>query len=208
LIVAPALRQSQENFRKILSFLEGMDERPSLVEDTKLSLTLDNKSRILSLPGGNEGRTIRGFSGPDLVVEDESARCSDELYGAIFPMLASNFRGRLILCSTPWGKRGHFYKIWTEESGWLKVEAIGPDNPRIDPGYLMEARKGLGDWLYRQEFLGEFVETEDQIFIRDLIEQMIDSQVQPLFRKQVMEQAARPGLVDKDVKPLSLEAGT
>src|SRR5512137_2818449 len=59
LIIAPALRQSQENFKKILDFIDQMDESLPLLEDTKLSLQTETGSRILSLPGGNEGRTVR-----------------------------------------------------------------------------------------------------------------------------------------------------
>jgi len=88
LIIAPSLRQSQENFLKIREFIDRLDKVPRFGESTKLSLKFETGSRILCLPGGNEGKTIRGFSRPDVIVEDEAAQCSDELHYAIMPMMA------------------------------------------------------------------------------------------------------------------------
>ncbi len=40
---------------------------------------------------------------------DEAARVSDELYRAVRPMLATS-GGRIVLLSTPFGKRGFFFR--------------------------------------------------------------------------------------------------
>jgi len=177
LIVAPALRQSSENFKKVLEFLDRLEGSRDLREDTKLSLQLANGSRILSLPGGNEGATIRGFSRPDIIIEDEAGRCSDELYHALRPMLAANPRGRLILASTPWGQRGHFYKIWTELEGWQKVRVIASENLRIDPRFLEEEKKALGPWIFAQEYEGEFVANETQLIDIDMIKRALNPDI-------------------------------
>jgi hypothetical protein len=70
---------------------------------------MKNGSRIVSLP--SKEANIRGFSGVSLIIEDEASRVGDDLYLAMRPMLAVN-QGRLILMSTPWGKRGHFFEAW------------------------------------------------------------------------------------------------
>ena len=46
LLVSPSLRQSSELFRKVGEQLKKLQCKPKLVEDNKLSCTLDNKSRI------------------------------------------------------------------------------------------------------------------------------------------------------------------
>ncbi len=181
LLVSPSLRQSSELFRKVQDLLKTLPEeqQPELVEDNKLSLTMKNKSRIVSLPG-SEG-TIRGFSGAALIVEDEAARVPDELYFAVRPMLAVS-GGRLILMSTPFGKRGHFFKEWTEGGDtWERIMITAHDCPRISPEFLKEERQALGDWWFRQEYLCEFVETEDQLFTYDQIMTAITGEVKPLF---------------------------
>lgn len=109
LLISPSLRQSGELFRKVVAHLRTLEHEPSLTESNRLSLALENGSRIVSLPG-SEG-TIRGFSGAALIVEDEAARVDDALYYAVRPMLAVS-GGRLILMSTPFGKRGHFFETW------------------------------------------------------------------------------------------------
>src|SRR5215212_3822081 len=86
LCLAPALRQSQELFGKVLGFYRDLG-RPILPQaERKLSLDLQNGSRIITLPGTE--KTIRGFSGADLLIVDEASRVDDELYFAIRPMLA------------------------------------------------------------------------------------------------------------------------
>jgi len=179
LLVSPSLRQSSELFRKVQGLLNQLDERPELTEDNKLSMTLTNKSRIVSLPG-SEG-TIRGFSGAALIVEDEAARVPDDLYFAVRPMLAVS-GGRLILMSTPFGKRGHFFKEWTEGGDtWERIQITAHDCPRINPEFLEEERQALGDWWFRQEYLCEFVETVDQLFTYDQVMTAITEEVKPLF---------------------------
>src|SRR5215218_6288997 len=107
LCLAPALRQSQELFGKVLGFYRNL-ERPVLPQaERKLSLELENGSRIVTLPGSE--KTIRGFSGAALLILDEAARVADELYFAVRPMLAVS-GGALMLLSTPFGKRGIFYE--------------------------------------------------------------------------------------------------
>src|SRR5215211_2384118 len=109
LCLAPALRQSQELFGKVLGFYRDLGRPVSAQAERKLSLELENESRILTLPGTD--KTIRGFSGVDLLIVDEASRVADELYFAVRPMLAVS-GGALIMLSTPNGKRGVFYEEW------------------------------------------------------------------------------------------------
>ncbi len=61
LLVSPSLRQSRELFGKVQDFMKGLDTQPKLDEDNRLSMSLDNGSRVVALPGDHA--TIRGFSG-------------------------------------------------------------------------------------------------------------------------------------------------
>src|ERR671913_1383039 len=106
LCLAPALRQSQELFGKVLGFYRDLGRPVTSAAERKLSLELENGSRIVTLPGSE--KTIRGFSGTSLLVLDEAARVEDGLYFAVRPMLAVS-GGALMMLSTPYGKRGVFY---------------------------------------------------------------------------------------------------
>jgi len=178
LLVSPSLRQSSELFRKVGVQLDRLKMKPKLLENNKLSCIFDNKSRIVSLPS-SEG-TIRGYSGANLIIEDEASRVDDELYRAIRPMLAVS-NGRLILMSTPFGKRGHFYKEWSEGLGWEKIQIKADECPRISTEFLEEEKRSLGEWWFKQEYMCEFVETIDQIFSYQYIDKSLSDDVKPLF---------------------------
>ena len=180
LVLAPALRQSQELFQKILGALRdlgtGIPVSPSA--ERRLSLDLENGSRILTLPGSE--KTIRGFSAVSLLIMDEASRVPDELYFAVRPMLAIS-NGSLVMLSTPYGKRGVFYEAWESPVGWEKFQVTAHEVDRITPEFLEEERASLPPFIFRQEYECSFEETEDQIFTTDLIDRAVTSEVKPLF---------------------------
>jgi hypothetical protein len=180
LLLAPALRQSQLLFRSVKATLHALGEGvPPVVEETALTLELANGSRIVTLPGKEQ--TVRGFSSVSLLVVDEASRVADPLYQAVRPMLAVS-GGRIVLLSTPAGKRGFFHHEWTEGGpDWQRILITAHDVPRIDPAWLAAERDRIGDWWFRQEYLCEFVETDDQVFGYDLVMSAISNEVQPLF---------------------------
>ncbi len=183
LLLSPSLRQSQELFRKLKDVYNALDS-PSLtqpIEESALRTEFDNGSRIIALPG--KEATIRGFSGVSLLVVDEASRVPDELYQAIRPMLAVS-GGRIVLLSTPFGKRGFFYSEWTDGQDWQKVKITADQCPRINAEWLERERQMIGDWWYLQEYFCEFVETNDQVFSYDDIQAALDSEIRPLFPKE------------------------
>jgi len=178
LLVSKAQRQSAELFAKVSGFLKSLDPAPGFEADNTLSCKLANGSRIISLPG--DGDTIRGFSAPSLVIEDEAAFVTDALYQAIRPMLAVS-NGRLILMSTPHGKRGHFYDAWhTNGPGWERESITAHDVPRITASFLEQERAEIGDWWFAQEYECRFMDASDQLFSSASIAAAITADVQPL----------------------------
>jgi hypothetical protein len=180
IIVSPSDRQSAELFRKIVELRAQLPrQQVPLVDDTKRGMSVAGGGRVVSLPGSEA--TVRGFSAATLIVEDEASRVPDELYQAVRPMLATT-DGRLLLMSTPAGKRGHFYNAWSEGgSVWMRVRVPATEIPRIRASFLAEERAALGDWVYRQEYACEFVETDDVFFRDDDIRAAITTDVKPLF---------------------------
>jgi len=180
LLVSPSLRQSQELYKKVSAVADalGPDACP-IREESALRVELRNRSRIICLPG--QAATIRGYSGPRLIIVDEASRVPDELYEALRPMRATG-GSRLILLSTPFGKRGFFFKEWSEGGpGWRRIKVTADACPRITAEWLQTERETIGDWSYRQEYLVEFVETDDQVFGFDLISAAISADVKPMF---------------------------
>jgi Terminase large subunit, T4likevirus-type, N-terminal len=178
LCLAPALRQSQELFGKVLDFYRDLDRPIPAQAGRRLSLELENGSRIVTLPGTD--KTIRGFSGAALLIVDEASRVADELYFAVRPMLAVS-GGALMMLSTPYGKRGIYFEEWTSGHSWERYEVKAEECPRIPATFLEEERDALPSWVYRQEYECSFEDTEDVVFTYEMVEQAVSNEVTPLF---------------------------
>jgi len=178
LLIAPAQRQSAELFRKVNEVYRALPNVPRVVQESAMRMELANGSRIIALPGVEQN--IRGYSGAKTVIIDEASRVDDGLFAAVRPMLATT-QGRLVALTTPYGKRGWFYEAWEHGEGWHRTQVTANDCPRIDAGWLADERRLIGDWQFRQEYLTEFVDTDEQFFSSDLIEAALTSEVQPLW---------------------------
>ncbi len=177
LVLAPAERQAKELFSKVAEFYRVLGHPLPADSYRKLGMELANGSRIEALPGTE--KTIRGFSGVDLLIVDEASRVDDALYYAVRPMLAVS-GGRMILLSTPFGKRGVFHEVWTSEEEWDRYEVPARDCPRISGAFLEEERRALPSWVFRQEYECSFEETDDQVFTTEMIDAAVSSEVAPL----------------------------
>lgn len=188
LIFSPSMRQSREVLQTCVTLYRSLG-RPVLAEaENALSLILENGSRIISLPGSEA--TVRGYAGVDLVIIDEASRVKDELVAAVRPMLAVS-GGRLIGMSTPRGRRGWWWDAW-ENGGavWKRVRVpacrVRPNGtlesltPRISAAFLEEERHALGERLFAQEYMCEFVETTDQAFGVDAVKAAFSRDLEPL----------------------------
>ena len=178
LVVSPSGRQSAEFLRKATDFVRKLGIRPRGDGDNNISLELPNGSRIVGLPDTEQ--TIRGFSAVSLLLVDEAARVSDELYRAIRPMLAVS-QGTLWLMSTPWGKQGFFYETWAHGGAeWERILAPATECPRIERKFLEKERDEIGERCFRQEYLCEFEDSVSCMFDRDLVERAFTDDVEPL----------------------------
>lgn len=202
LLISPSERQSKELMRKVEDFISHDPAFPPAdIEDNQLSKEFRNRSRLVALPGSE--KTIRGISGPNLIIIDEASRVSDALYKSIRPMMVGADT-ELILMTTPHGKQGVFYDAWHNSKRWVKIEVIGEDimgryeseqayidlrksqgiracySPRHDIEFLQEELDEMGSWWYKQEYCGEFMEPEDSVFNMDDFNAAIIQDVKPI----------------------------
>ena len=163
--VSPTERQTGELVRKIRGFLSRAGVALRGDGGNRVSLLLPNGSRVVGLPGTEA--TVRGYSAASLVVIDEAARVSDELYQSVRPMLAVS-GGDLICMSTPFGQRGFCWKEWElGGEGWMRVSVKATDFDRILPAFLEEERQKQGEDWFAQEYLCSFVGMENEAFRRE-----------------------------------------
>lgn len=178
LLLSPSLRQSAEMARKVTQLLNSLEDAPRLVSESSLRLELSNGSRVIALPGSEA--TVRGYSAATLVIVDEASRVPDSMIASVRPSLATT-NGRLIVLSTPAGKRGFFWEQWSKGEGWERVFITAVDCPRITAEFLADERRVLGEWTYQQEYECQFLDETSAVFSSDLIERAMSDAVQPLW---------------------------
>ena len=106
LMISPSQRQSGELFRQSLEGYKRLGRPVPAEGENETTLRLENGSRIVSSPGSEA--TTRGFSAPSMLIIDEAARIEDSLWEALLPMARGNCR--VLMLSTPAGRRGVFYE--------------------------------------------------------------------------------------------------
>lgn len=169
LLLAPTQRQSGELFRdKVLKMYRRMGRPVGTVRETATEVEFENGSRILALPENEVG--VVGYSSVDLLVIDEAARVSDGLYLSVRPMLAAS-RGRIVLLSSPFGKRGFFFEAW-ERGGadWRRWRVRADECPHYSAEYLAGERRSMGQRHYSQEFEVSFNDNIDSVFAQSDID--------------------------------------
>src|SRR5215210_6789546 len=88
--------------------------------------------------------------------------------------------GTLILLSTPWGRRGHYFEAWERGTGWERTKITADQCPRISSTFLKAERESLGNLVYQAEYECVFCDTETQLFSSADIEAALDPAVTPL----------------------------
>jgi Terminase large subunit, T4likevirus-type, N-terminal len=180
LLLSRSLRQSGELARKVFDAYRAAGRTIPAESETKQTLELSNGSRILALPGGDP-EAIRGFSAPRVVVLNEAARIPDSLYVAVRPMLAVAPKAAMLLLSTPYGRRGFFFRVWAQSQRWLKVMVTARECQRLSEDFLQEELIELGERWYAQEYLCQFLEAIGQVFSDEAIDAAFRDDIAPLF---------------------------
>ncbi|MEZ5404505.1 MAG: terminase large subunit [Bryobacteraceae bacterium] len=181
LILAPSERQSIELLLKIRAHLGHLNISTRRDPATRTGIRLPNESRILALPSSEA--TIRGFSATLLII-DEAARVSDDLYHSVRPMLATHDDAALCLLSTPNGRSGFFYDTWSASNAgagsFVRISAPATECPRISSKFLAEERGNLPEAVFAQEYLCEFTKNRSALFDPDDIQAALTPDPAPL----------------------------
>jgi hypothetical protein len=175
LCVAPSQRQSGLFLEKVQRYLKG-----PVMRDPRepASVKLPNGSSIIGLPG-QEG-TIRGFDNVGFLILDEAAMIEDSVYTATRPMRVLS-DGLLWMISTPHGQSGFFHDAWHDEgAGWTRFKVSAAECDRFQPEALELERVALGERMYAQEYLCEFLPSDLQMIPAHLVDGAVTDGEEPL----------------------------
>jgi len=169
MVISKTERQAGLLFSKILFNIDRKDiakGRGIGLNPTKHKIILKNGSTIHSLPCGDTGYGIMGFT-IDLLIADEAAFIPEEVWNSIIPALAIT-RGEVWLLSTPFVKEGYYYKCFSDSS-FTAFHTSSEDCPRKDQAFLDRQKAKLTRAQYAQMYLGQFVDELRQFFSDELI---------------------------------------
>ena len=134
---------------------------------TALTLRLDNTSSVVAMPGG-QPQNLRGF-GCDLLLCDEAAQMSSDLFAACLSFLAASPCPRLVLISTPFWARGDYYNIWERGEGWTRIEALPAECKHLSTDYIEEMRLRLSPSVFAADYKNSWLTGQAGLIPRDLI---------------------------------------
>lgn len=177
LLVAPTQRQSGELYKRIREFI-NVDPRifNYVTKYTATEVRFKNGSRIISLPAGPEGNTIRGITA-DGIVEEEAGYLKGNIHTKVLtPMIAAT-NGWIIKIGTPFSK-GHFHESCYGEGSKYKLFYINYEDViregLYDKEFIDQQKRELTDIEFQTEYEAKFIDILDSYFSADLIDSCID----------------------------------
>jgi hypothetical protein len=175
LVASKGMSHAKEIMSRIKRMYEELPSwlKPGVIYYSTTQVAFDNESKIIS--EATTENTGRGHS-ISLLYLDEFAFCDasiqTEMWASIFPTLSSG--GRLIVTSTPRGDEDLFAEFWRGAwSGTNKFNPLfvnyweHPNRPK-DGAWSVSQRSQLGELLYRQEVLCEFL-TDEELLISSML---------------------------------------
>lgn len=187
-VLAPSLRQTKKFVRRFRQrFFAGFrDLAQILLPPNSTEVRLSNGSTLLALP--HSEATVVGEADVHLLVIDEAARVSDDLFHAVLPMTDVN-DGRVLASSTALFKQGWFWRAYQdarfgvreleeeerpEERAhrWEVHTATVWDCPWTDRVKMLERKRRMPARVFEQNYECGFSDVEGGVFREVDIEAM------------------------------------
>lgn len=152
----------------------------SQVDANRSRVTFTNGSVIECVPASE--KQVRGHS-VDLLVLDEAAQITDELWRAARYAVIARPNSRILMASTPFGSKDRFFaqSFRLGQSGEEDYESFhwpSSVSPLVDRKLIENWKKTDPEWVFRQEVLAEWVEDEQAYFrAEDLLNATADYQL-------------------------------
>lgn len=183
LIFAPTEDQSKELLQYVRETVDAAGCPVRLIRESQTEMAFANGSVVKAKT--DRPKSSRGFT-PDLIVIDEAAQVSDELYLSVMPMLVLG-TAEIMALTTPFGKRGWFFDLWDDpekSKDWARFKVTAYECPRIDRTVLEDHRRTMPPRWFGQEYLCEFNDAIDAVFARDVIDTAFgETTCGPLFEE-------------------------
>lgn len=123
---------------------------------------------IIYFKSGERPDSIRGFT-LDYLIVDEAAFLKDEVWNQVLKPTILVKGKKVLFISTPKGKN-YLYSLSVrgsddEQGQYLFLKGSSYDTPFISEDELNEAKRSLPEDIFRQEILGEFIDSGGEVFV-------------------------------------------
>jgi hypothetical protein len=174
IIISKALRQSMWMFEKIRDMVYA---NPILKEHvkprhgttrTKIELKQPINSRIIALPPGNEGETIRGLTANLLIIDEANYIKPSIITSVLMPMITAT-NGTLIMISTPEYAEHPFMQAFMHSTEWGYTRYHFPSSiapiptPEAREKFLQEQQQQIPEEEYQREYLAILPDESNQL---------------------------------------------
>jgi len=164
--VSPVYSQARKVFDSLVN--AGM-ETGLIAEANKSNLIIKMvNGSVIHFKSGERADSIRGFT-LDYLIVDEAAFFKDEVWNMVLKPTILVKGKKVLFISTPKGKN-YLYSLSIrgndpEQPTYLALQGSSYDTPYISQDELNEAKKTLPEDIFRQEILGEFIDSGGEVFV-------------------------------------------
>lgn len=165
--VSPTLKQSRKVFKEVKNAVEDSNAFFK-ANESLLEIIFRNGSTIQFL-SAEQKEGLRGYTVSGLLVLDESAFISDEIFNILLPLCDAN-KAPMLIISTPLYRTGFFYDFYmdgldpTNHSVFSYDWSAYDTSEILSPERLEFYRQRMPADKFKNEYLGEFTDLGTGIF--------------------------------------------
>jgi hypothetical protein len=204
ILLTPVFSNAKIIFNDVLKHVQALKLPIKNINKGSFQFELENGARFSANSESNVESALG--SSTSLIIVDESQSFSD-LQHVVNQMLAPMLLdygarstgilyGRQIYLGTPRGTENILYDLYTKEEefpNWKSFNSPSTVNPLLPASYFETMRLELGDMLYNQEILAQFIGTGNNVFYA------FDKELNTYKRGSVPFNKSTPSIVGIDI---------
>lgn len=196
--------QAQEVVSRLKQIFEYLPFflQPGVLSYNKRSVEFDNGSKIMS--AATSSASIRGHSVALLYI-DEAAFIENDIqfYESTYPVVTGGAESRVIMTSTPKGKRGMFYKLYMDSlekrNSYKNLTVTWRHRPDRDQAWKEETIRNTSQSQFDQEFECMFRGSSGTLIPSNVLEQLVfmnpvrEDEFMKVFEDCIVEKEGQKG---------------
>jgi len=174
-LVCPTFANAKIIFNEVLKLVNKLGMPIKQMNKGQFNFELENGSRFTANSSSNIESALGGHFSLLLFEEFQSIANADTIYKQMLAptMLDYGVRpsgilyGRALFIGTSRGVDNQLFEYYEKEldlDNWKSFTSPSMTNPTLPATYFEQMRKELGEMLYRQEILAEFIGQDDNVF--------------------------------------------